>query len=650
MIIEIGYDLESYPNFFSCVFERVDNGYRWIFEVSDRMNQATEFYNFVLSNQNRGIEWIGFNNFGYDYQVIHHLIQIGPGFTAADAYFKTDMIINGNDDDNFKRMVWGRNHLVPQIDLYKINHFDNVSKRTSLKEIEFNSRSADIGDMPVKPGELVSLDLCDSVIRYNAHDTSETNVFARHNKEKIEFRRELVDLLGPNVMNWNDTKIGKQYFIKEMENDSPGITGTYEKPNQTKRPIIRLKDIILPQIGFVTPELQNVLSHLKATSITQTKAPPELKGLKASLGGIDIFYGAGGGHASLPSCHVRPEAGWSLIDVDVTSFYPNLAIKNWFHPEHLSETFCFAYKRLFDRRQGYAKKTAPNEMLKLALNGVYGDSAEIHSAFYDPQYTMSITINGQLLLSVLLEQLVLYAHAKPVQLNTDGVTVLIHDSCKHIFDEICKNWEEFSNLQLEYGDYSDMWIRDVNSYMARFTNGKLKRIGCYAHETARENPATREIAWHKNHSALVVPKAAEKVMVKGIDARTAVMSHDDPFDFFLRLKIPGKSYAQLVPDEKCRGEQIGWYSPPDSKGKPKPVYRPYDGEKLQKVSRYHMAINGQYIQKIMPELKKKPGSGERTFAVNKGMQVAICDRADSFNPANLDYDWYINEVEKVVIK
>jgi len=44
-------------------------------------------------------------------------------------------------------------------------------------------------------------------------------------------------------------------------------------------------------------------------------------------------------------------------------------------------------------------------MLKLALNGTFGDSNNIYSVFYDPQFTMAITVNGQLMLCMLAERL-----------------------------------------------------------------------------------------------------------------------------------------------------------------------------------------------------------------------------------------------------
>ena len=65
-------------------------------------------------------------------------------------------------------------------------------------------------------------------------------------------------------------------------------------------------------------------------------------------------------------------------------------------------------------------------MLKLALNGVYGDSNNVFSVFYDPLFTMSITLNGQLLLCLLAENLMENVPGlKIIQCNTDGITVRI---------------------------------------------------------------------------------------------------------------------------------------------------------------------------------------------------------------------------------
>ena len=75
-------------------------------------------------------------------------------------------------------------------------------------------------------------------------------------------------------MNHNDTKIGKDFFVMELE--KAGVEcyefGEYgRKPKQTLRPQIALKDAIFPWITFDHPELNRVLEWLKAQTITETK-------------------------------------------------------------------------------------------------------------------------------------------------------------------------------------------------------------------------------------------------------------------------------------------------------------------------------------------------------------------------------------------
>lgn len=678
MTKDYSYDIESYPNFFSCVVRHHASRQRWIFEVSDWKNDVVQFIEFLYALSYHNCRMIGFNNFYYDWQVIEHCLAIGPTFTAADAYAKTKQIIEGcgycwkckhgnsfRCETNFQQTVWSKDQRVKQIDLYLIHHFDNKARSTSLKETEFNMRSRNVGDLPIKPGTFLTAKDREGMLFYNCHDVDETEKFAEYSEPMIKFREGLIDTMGYDVINFNDAKIGKKFFEQELKSRAPHLLGTYNNKKQTKRPDgINLNDVIIPKIEFETPELQRVLSHLKATTIKQTKAPPELKDLSATLKGFKMDVGAGGGHGSVERQCVRPEPGWKLLDVDVASYYPNLAIVNKFFPAHLSETFCDIYEDVYIRRKGTAKKSPENAMYKLALNGVYGDSANEFSIFLDPQYTMQITINGQLLLYLLTEKMLLGTQAKMVQLNTDGITFVVPETEEDHARYICKWWEEFTGLELEFAEYEAMWIRDVNNYMAKKTDGSMKRIGCYAFETQRENPGTREVTWAKDHSALVVQKAACAEMVDGIPVREFIYNHGDGYDFLLRSKCTGKTRQRLFPADAVDtpeypqigedGQPVGHWGK-DKSGNPEwiqhMVFEPDGGEWLQKLTRYYIALDGaplQMVYKAAPQSKMR--RKERIIGQNVGWNVAICDNIDDFNPSNINYEWYISEAEKLVIR
>lgn len=627
------YDIECYQTITTVTIKHIYSGHRWIFEISDRHNHGPQLYAFLLLLQSHKAVMVGYNNYKYDYPVLHFIVELFKQYgmvTAALIHPKSKAIITSKDD--FAHTVWDNQHVVKQLDLLRVHHFDNKAKRTSLKVLEFNMRSANIGDLPFDPELPVPIHGIPVLIEYNCHDVDETINFFLHSIEMIKFREKLTEKYGKDFMNHNDTKIGKDYFIMELEKHIPGscyIPGT-RKPRQTPRPTgIALNEVIFPYVQFQTPEFNRVLQHLKSTRLFTTLKPPELKDLSATLRGFQFDFGSGGIHGSLTSKVIRSEGDYIVIDTDVASFYPNLAIKNKVYPLHLSEKFCSIYEDLYNQRSSYAKKTAENEMLKLALNGVYGDSNNEYSPFLDPYYTMTITINGQLLLCMLAEQVMFDPGIEMLQINTDGFTVRMHKDSKAYYDTCCKWWQELTGLTLEFAQYDLMVIRDVNSYFCVTDTGKQKRIGAYAFETAAENHATRELGWNKDWGALVVPKAAVHSMITGQRVEDFIYGHIDPYDFMIRAKAP--SGSRLVAAYPV-------YNSPTPSDKP-----------LQKVTRYYIQHSGPALVKIMPPLPSKPGTAERRMGIDVGWSVKICDHVRDWSWDDLNRDYYIEQAKKLLI-
>ena len=208
-----------------------------------------------------------------------------------------------------------------------------------------------------------------------------------------------------------------------------------------------------------------------------------------------------------------------------------MAISNRIYPEHLSERFCDSYEDFYKERGNYAKGTGENLAIKLGLNATYGNSNNQYSPFYDPKYTMSITIGGQLSLCMLVERLIEVCSIRVVQINTDGVTFKIPKSKLDEMKIHVERWEKVTGLAMEDAYYSSMHIRDVNNYLAIYTNGKVKYKGAYEFLPF----INQELgAMHKNHSATVIQMAVAHEVVDGGDAISFIRNHDNPFDFMLR--------------------------------------------------------------------------------------------------------------------
>jgi hypothetical protein len=608
------FDIETYPNVFTLAVEHAEAPLHWMFEISDLRNDSRQIVEFLQFLKDTDSRMVGFNNLGFDYPVIHTLIRMGQS-DANTLYQKAMAIINSQDDDGSKwmHMVKPSDQFVQQIDLFKIHHFDNRARSTSLKVLEFNMRSDSIEDLPFPVGTVLNREQIEVLKSYNKHDVAQTKAFYHHTLDMIHFREELTRKYARDFMNHNDTKIGKDYFTMKLEEAGVACYDFGPKgrtPRQTKRPVIHLKDAILPWINFEHPEFNRVMNWLKAQTITETKGV--FTDLTATVNGFTFVFGLGGIHGSVESEVIESDGEYVIVDLDVTSYYPNLAITNGFHPAHLGKEFVSIYKHLFEQRKQYPKKSAESAMLKLALNGVYGDSNNQFSIFYDPLFTMSITLNGQLLLCLLAEGLMHIPGLRLIQVNTDGLTVRVPRANKMLVDLARAAWQSRTGLNLEEAVYKAMMIRDVNSYIGVFEDGSTKRKGAYEYK----------VGWHQNAGGLVVPKVAEKVLVEGAPIRETVEQWPDIMDFMLRTKVPRSSHLAIEWDNQ-------------------------QPQKIQNITRYYISEGGGRLFKYMPPLKGK--TEWRKIGVESGWGVQVCNDINDAGKSPVDFDYYVREVEKLCL-
>ena len=603
----IVYDIETYPEVFTVAFYHVESCTMTEFEISFRVNEVTSLLSYLEMCKDTNQIMVGYNNLGFDEPIVQMIMQYGELTTELQIYEKCQAIIEG---DSFKHRIWPDQRILTQLDLYTINHFDNRAKATSLKILEFNMRSESIQELPFPPGSILDSGQIDMLKEYGKHDVMQTYKFLVECMPAIKLRHELTQKYGIDFMNMNDTKIGKEFFTDLLERDQPGICfdrdGFRKTKRQTIRHEIKLNDVIFDKISFNNDEFNRILEWFRAQTITETKGV--FKGLECTVNDVNYVFGLGGIHASIESQTVVICSKYAIIDVDVTSYYPRIAMVNGLYPEHLSTTFCEAYERVFQMRKEHDKGTPENAMLKLALNGVYGDTNNQYSVFYDPQYTMAVTINGQLLLCMLAEWFNnMTAECSVIQANTDGLTLKVRRNGLDEFQDVQRRWMDFTGLELEQAEYSRMFIRDVNNYIAEYTNGEVKRKGCYEYVLPHE----------KNHSQMIVAKVAEKHLLHGANIEESVLFHEDMFDFMLRTKVP-------------RSSRLMW-----------------GDEKVQNVSRFYISTDGKPLVKVMPELKNKPGSGERKIGVAVGYNATVCNDLRNHTVQNIDYNYYIDQIKKI---
>jgi hypothetical protein len=622
------YDVECYPNFFCVRFKRNDYSWQYVFEISEWVNQAEEICTFITGVKNEGFKQVGFNNVGYDYHLLHLILKMGKFVTHQILYEKNQSIFATQSEDaepNWNNYIKPSDRLIPQIDLFKIHHFDNKARMTGLKALEFAMQAESIEELPFPPGTVLTYEQSRKVIYYNGTDVGETFNFAQYSLDKIKFREELIQQdPGKDWLNFSDGKIGREFFISRLE--KAGVEcytygGNGRQPKQTPRSQIVLKDAILPYISFETPEFQRVLDFLKSQTIAETKGV--FQELTACVKGFDFDFGTGGIHGSLKNKVVESCDKKVLVDIDVKSYYPNLGIRNGFYPEHLGKDFPRIYEELYNLRVAKPKDKYPaeNAMLKLALNVPYGDSNSEFSVFYDPLYTMKITLNGQLLLCKLVE---MFWEKEPdaelIQINTDGMTFRIDRNKESVLRGVVSEWEQVTKLEMEFATYSKMFIRDVNNYIAVYENGKIKRKGAYEYQMSKDGGT---LDWNQDHSSLVVQKVAEQALVYGKPIRETIENWPNLMDFMIRAKVPKSSYLVIELESK--------------------------EYKLPNLNRVYVAKGGGRLFKWMPPLKKNPDQWRKIgFLSGWGVQVCNDLKVLKNNPLPVDYDYYVRECEKLV--
>ena len=612
-------DYETLCSCFIAVFEGVKSEEPIIFTIHESKNEILELVTFLERNIAYD-EWhVSFNGIGFDSQITEHilrnkeqLLEQSGDTIARFIYRKAQDVINRSNNGEFQEYS-PRDLSIRQLDVFKLNHWDNNAKRSSLKWIQYTMDWHNIIDMPIHHTTEVTTEQIPEIIRYCINDVKSTKQIMFLCKDQIDLRRQLTDEYGIDLYSASEPRISKELFLLFLSKQT-GIKKYELRQMRTNRLKITVRDIILPYIEFKTATFQNLLKKFQDVVIY----PGETKGgFKYSVRykGVQTDFGLGGVHGARSTKVYEANEEMIIMTSDVTSFYPNLAIRNKWAPAHLpKEEFCNLYEWFFEERKKIPKKDPKNYVYKIILNSTYGLSNDENSFLYDPEFTMRITINGQLSLTMLYEMICEeIPNALPLMQNTDGLETMIPKQYEDKYMEICRRWEKLTNLQLEHDKYSKIILGDVNNYIAITEDGKSKCKGRF--EFAN-------LAMHKNKSFLVIPKAIHAYFVDGIKPEDFIKSVTNIFDFCGGVKIKGDwtFYEHKV----VSGE--------------------YLIEKVQHTIRYFISNTGSKVIK-----KNNTDNREIQIEAGKWLQTLMIDYEDKpFSEYDINYDYYLDKINKEI--
>lgn len=590
-----------------------------------------DYIDLIEHLKNKQLILVGYNIDNYDYPILFHMINHYDEYSDLDGYELSQKIYEKSQEiinmDFSSIADWKKYHIV--IDLFKIFHYDNKAKHTSLKALEIALNLPNVEDMPFDHTYWVTTqNEIDQILNYNKNDVFATNEFLNvalgdtelpfyKGKNKIQLRMDIYNKYKIFGLNYNDIKLGTE-LILQLYSRRFNIPTKDVRKLRTFRPIINLKDCLPKWTDFKSKEFKGLVNKFKSTVIYDGILKNTLE-FSVIFNGIKLDYGTGGCHACTKPGIYKSDKELMILDLDADSLYPNLAINQGLYPEHLGPGFLDIYDgEIVSVRMNEKHKPKKErdfvivEGFKLAANGFYGKTNSDDSYAYDPLYSLKTTVSGQIMISMWIEKLALsIENLKILQVNTDGVTLMLSRKDYQKVIDVTDEMTRITGLTYEFNEYKTMVIRDVNNYSAQYTiDNKIKHKGAF--EIDKE--------LHKDPSMRIIPIALEKYFFEGIPIITTLKSHKNIYDFCLRLKI--------VSGFKGIYRYIG----PEGKVIDKP---------LSKNIRYFISNSGGIL------LKEKNNS---FTGVNVGNVVTLFNQYYELpmEEYNINYDFYLRECNKII--
>jgi len=592
------YDIETYINYFSVIFKNVNTKELKEFIIFEEKNDLPKLYNFITDST----KWlVGYNSFSFDNQLLKYIHSKYFDFSMTTTeeitmsiFTLASTIINSEFSD------YRYNLPFKSIDLMKVGGYQK-----SLKLIGVSMKWPKIQDLPIPSDSIIRREDILIIRKYNLNDVLITEQLYLRLLDRLKLRAEISDLYNIDCYSESDSGMANR-ILEKFYSETSGLDKKYFKDLRTERKFIKFDWVVFKEIDFKTPVLMKLLEEVR--DYTYYKDQPFFK-KKVTFGDVTYKLGVGGLHSVDRGAVFEETETTSIIDADIASMYPTLAINHSLAPEHLGSKFMRNFrdlrnKRIKAKREG---RIAENECLKIVLNATIGKTLNKYLWLYDPLVNLRVTINGQLYILMLIEELVLNGF-KVISANTDGITTIVENNRKNRYYDICEHWEAKTMFELEFMKYKKYIRRDVNNYIAIKENGNIKTKGIFL----------EEIDLAKGFDKPIISIALYNYFVNNIPIEKTIVEHTDIYDFCIAKKIDNKFTNEY---HYIKNGQ-------------------YYKDILQRSVRYYVSTNGGTL------LKKNYETGEiENYEVNK--KVTIFNNYFE-GEYNIDYGYYINYTQKII--
>lgn len=329
------YDIEVLKGMFLCSILH-ENG-EWVeYGVWKGHNSLDKLYKHYELLRANNVYMVGFNNLSYDAQVVEYVLRENKNWwnkteeeIVALIYNKSQNIINDNNHGLFPPY---REYelFVKQIDLFKIAHYDNANKMTSLKWLEFMMDMPSIEDMPIHfTQEHFTEEEIEMIKHYCRNDIISTKKFYEflrgeveheeyRGKDKIQDRIDLINELGLNeeMINYSDVKVGDELnkigYCKATGKSTQNLYELKRSRRSTRK--FTFGDCIPEYVKFTTESFIKFYNSVKKERVHLIGDKQEFK---FECNNTIYTIARGGIHSNESYRTTVPPEGWLLIDADI---------------------------------------------------------------------------------------------------------------------------------------------------------------------------------------------------------------------------------------------------------------------------------------------------------------------------------------------
>ena len=654
---KVVYNIETYVNYFSCTVEDFYTDDLITFEISERRNDLDLIYKFFTSKE---LEYlVGFNNNKYDNILTSYLILNYQKLKDLHHSELNSLLKQLNDTVTFDIKTESRrnyeahspyffNFFNKSIDIFLFwSKMLRLSKKLSLNTLACNINYPIIQEQPINVDKYLDINEFDIIKEHGEINVKKTKAIAILLKGEINLRIAAKRKYGFNCLSWDGVKLGLNILIyrysKRIEKDEKDI-----KQLRTHTESVKIKDIIFDSVKFkynsdIKPifytnkskvftrytSFYALLEYLKTLEVKTTKE------INVEVLFQDLKYDikSGGLHSFHRAELIEPKSDEEYEDIDVSGYYPSLGSEWQVVPNHLGDEFAeelgdIKNERIDLKKKGLGKSAEAN-LLKLSLNGgYYGNLNSEYTPMYDWNKLLTITINGQLFLLMLCEQLSEIG-VKIDMVNTDGVTILYKKTLKPKVKEIISNWEKMTKMEMESVIYKKVIRANINNYLAVDEKGKTKEKGYFISKPL-DDPFM-EIS--RSHDFVIIPIAIREYFLNNTPVKETIIKHTNIYDFCASFKVD-KKYTVL-----------------------------WNGIKQQRLNRFYVSKQGAYLYKQSPE-SKEPENMLKGFTVNifnvfvdkEQIKIFTTEEGEldltyfeeTLQKYNINYSYYINECKKII--